>query len=95
MSLSIYTPDGVVTMNQVTNSLLNKETRRKSMGSSHSKALVTKRNKKSKNRKPQYRDKSKGRSKSIKKIICYHCDKLEHIIKKCWNLRKKDNDEKK
>ena len=33
-------PDGVVTMSQVTSSLLNEETRRKSSGSSHSEALV-------------------------------------------------------
>ena len=32
--------DGVVTMSQVTISLLNEETRRKSLGSSHSEALV-------------------------------------------------------
>ena len=42
VTVSNSTPDGVVTMDQVTSSLLNEETRRKSAGSSHSEAFVVK-----------------------------------------------------
>ena len=40
VTVSNSSPDGVVTMSQVTSNLLNEETRRKSSGSSHSEALV-------------------------------------------------------
>jgi len=72
-------------MSEVTGSLLNEETRRKSLGSSsHSEALVTKRRGRSKSRRPSKYDGSKGRSKSEnrilrKKIECYYCHKKEHI----------------
>ena len=69
VTFSNSAPDGVVTMSQVTSSLLNEETRRKSSGSSHSEALVMENQGRgrSKSRAPHNRDKSRGRSSSISK----------------------------
>lgn len=94
ISLSNCAPNGVVTMSQATNSLLNEKTRRKSMGSSFSEALVIERQRRNKSRKPEYLDKSKGRSKLRKRITCYHYGKPRHIKRNYWNL-KSENDEKK
>ena len=55
VTVSNSAPDGVVTMGQVTSSLLNEETRRKSAGSSHSEAFVV-----------RGRSKTRGRSKDRK-----------------------------
>lgn len=84
VSLSNSVSDGVVTMNQVTWSLLNEKTRRKSLGS----ALVTENRGRNKSRKPHKREKSRGRSKSIKEINCYNCSKPGHFKKVCQKLKK-------
>lgn len=92
VSLSNSAPDGVVSMNQVTSSLLNEEIRRKSSGSSHSHALVTENRGRSKSRQPQNRDKSRGKSKAKKDISCYHCGKSGHIKRECRKLKREQKE---
>ena len=60
MTVSNSTPDGVVSMAQVTGSLLNEETRRK--GSSHSEALVVKPRGRGRSRIRHDRDPSRNKS---------------------------------
>ncbi|KAF7138424.1 hypothetical protein RHSIM_Rhsim07G0110100 [Rhododendron simsii] len=64
VTVSNLAPDGVVSMSQVTSSLLNEETRRKSTGSSHSEALVGNPRGRSRGRSstPHNRDQSRGSS---------------------------------
>lgn len=43
------------------------------------------------------RDKSRGRSKLRRDLRCYYCDKLDHMKKNCWKLKKdkrKDNNDR-
>ena len=100
LSLNNSASNGVVTMNQVTGSLLNKETMRKSLGSSsHSEALVTERRGRSKSRRPSKYDGSKGRSKSEnrisrKKVECYYCYKKGHIKRESQKFKKEQEKEK-
>ena len=72
--------------------MFNEEIIRKELGiSSNTKALVTKRQRRSKNRKPSSdynRDKSRGKSKSRKDIKCFYCGKPCHIKRKCKKFRK-------
>ncbi|KAA8537952.1 hypothetical protein F0562_027468 [Nyssa sinensis] len=71
------TPDGKLSMGQVSCSLFNEETRRKLAGTDNAQALVSENGERSKNRGYKGRGKSKGRSqsrgKSTKKGKCYHC----------------------
>ncbi|CAL5407734.1 unnamed protein product [Camellia sinensis] len=89
-------PDGVVTMGQVTSSLLNEETRRKSASSSHSEAFVvrgqskTRRRSKTPHNRDQSRDKSKGSSFSKKDIECYCCHEKGHMKRECRKLKNKE-----
>lgn len=87
-------PDGVVTMILVTNSLLNEETRRKSLGFSQTEALITEHRGRSKSRKPHSHDKLRGRSKSSKRVTCYHCSKIGHVRSECWKYKKEKKMEK-
>ena len=68
VSLSNSAPNGVITVNMVKDNMFNEEARRKKLGiSSNIEALVTKRRRRSKNRKlysDYNRDKPKGKSKS-------------------------------
>ena len=68
VSLSNSTPNGVITVNMVKDSMFNEETKRKELGiSSNIEALVTERQERSKSRKPSSdynRDKSREKSKS-------------------------------
>ena len=68
VSLSNSTPNGVIIVNMVKDSMFNEEARRKELGiSSNTKALVTKRWGRSKIKKPSSddnRDKSRRKSKS-------------------------------
>ena len=99
VTVSNSAPDGVVTMSQVTRSLLNEETRRKSSGSSHSEALVMENRGRgrSKSRAPYNRDKSRGRSSSISKkdVECYYCHKKGHMKRKCRKLKFKEQKKEK
>ena len=96
ISLSNAAPDGKLTIDMVTSSLLNEEVRRKSLPTSGSHALVSEEARgRSRNRDTDRRDKSRGRSKSRKHLKCYYCDKTSHMKKDCWKLKKdlknKDN----
>ena len=99
VTVSNSTPNRIVTMGQVTSSLLNEETRRKLAGSSHSETLVMKEERgRSKSRTPHgrhpSRDKSREKSMSRKDIVCHYCHKKGHI-KRCRKLKfKEENREK-
>ncbi|RVW14266.1 Retrovirus-related Pol polyprotein from transposon TNT 1-94 [Vitis vinifera] len=99
VTVSNSTPDGVVTMSQVTSSLLNEETRRKSSGSSHSEALVIENRGRgrSKSKASHNRDKSRGRSSSISKkdVECYYCHKKGHMKRECRKLKFKEQNKEK
>ena len=86
-------------MSQVTSSLLNEETRRKSSCSSHSKSLVMENRGrgKSKSRAPHNRDKSRGRSSLIseKDVECYYCHKKGHMKRECKKLKFKEQNKEK
>ena len=100
VSLSNSAPNGVGTMSQLTGSLLNKETRRKLLGSSsHSEALVTERRGRSKSQKPSKYDRSRGRSKSENQILrkeieCYNYHKKGYIKRECRKFKKEQEKEK-
>ena len=85
VTISNSAPDGVVTMGQVTSSLLNEETRRKSAGPSHSEAFVLRGRSKTRGRsntphgRDQSRDKSKDGSFSKKDIECYYFHEKWHM----------------
>ena len=91
--------DGVVTMSQVTSSLLNEETRRKSSGTSHSEALVMENRgrSRSKSRAPHNRDKSRGHSSLISKkdVECCYCHKKGHMKRECRKLKFKEQNKEK
>ena len=99
VTVSNFAPDGVVTMSQVTNSLLNEETRRKSSGSSHSEALLMENRGigRSKSRVSHNHDKSRGRSSSISKkdVECYYCHKKGHMKRECRKLKFKEQNKEK
>ena len=99
VTVSNSAPDGVVTMSQVTNNLLNEETRRKSSGSSHSEALLMENRGRGRNksRAPHNRDKSRGRSSSISKkdVECYYCHKKGHMKRECRKLKFKEQNKEK
>ena len=81
-----------LTMDMVTNSLLNEEVRRQShVATSGSQALVSEERTtrgRSKTNESFKKNKSRGRSKSKKGLKCYYCNKLGHIKKDCWKLKK-------
>ena len=92
VSLSNSTPNGVIIVNMVKDSMFNEEARRKELGiSSNTEALVTERQKRSKSRNPSndYNyDKSRGKSKSRKDLKCFYCGKLGHIKRDCIKFRR-------
>ena len=105
VTVSNSASDGVVTMSQVTSSLLNEETRRKSASYSHSEALVVKDRGRSKSRSYHNRSKSRNnRDKSResqgtpdwkKNIECHYCHKKGHMKRDCRKLKfKEENREK-
>ncbi|GJW64130.1 putative RNA-directed DNA polymerase [Tanacetum coccineum] len=85
-SLSNSAPDGVITMELAKGSILNKEMRRKSQGSSsHSDVLITERQGRSKSRGPSNRGNHRSSSSKGKfaDVECYHCHKKGHTMKFC------------
>ena len=99
VTVSNSAPEGVVSMSQVTSSLLNEETRRKSVGSSHSEALVVNKQGRGRSVTPHSRDhsrghsrgKSRGRSPNPKKDIeCYYCHEKGHMKRECRKLKNKE-----
>ncbi len=93
VSISNSTQDGVLTLDQVKEALMNEEVRRKEQSiESESQALVTKksdRRGRSKSRGPRDRnDKSRGRSKSKKDVMCYHSQGNGHFKRECRVLKR-------
>ena len=102
VSLSNYTPNGKLTFDMVKDSLLNEEIRRKGsnkvISSSQNEALfmksigrnIYKNSQKFNNCSQRFNDCSKSRGKSRPKtnITCFHCNKLGHVIKDCWFLKR-------
>jgi hypothetical protein len=95
VSLSNSTPDGKMTMEQVTNSMFNEETRRQAAEADSAQALVTENRGRSKNKGFKSCDKSKGRSKSrgrsIERRKCYHCGKESHMKRNCYAWKREKN----
>ena len=87
VSLSNSAPNGVIIVNRVKDNIFNEETRRKELAISYNtKALVTEKQGRSKNRKPSSNynhEKSRGKSKSRKEIKCFYCGKPRHIKRDC------------
>ena len=85
--VSNSTPNGILTMESVKDSLLNEEARRKEKGESSSRVLVhekqERQEKPERHRRSQSRNSHgfRGRSKSRKYIKCYHCNKVGHMKK--------------
>ena len=92
VSFSNSTSNGVITVNMIKDNMFNEETKRKELGiSSNTEALVIKRRKRSKSRKPSNdykRDKSRRKSKSRKGINCFYYDKTGHIKRECRKFRR-------
>ena len=99
VSLSNSAPDGKMTMDMVTASLLNEESRRKESGfSSQVEANVIPESSRgrSKSRNPQNRDKSKGRSNSRRReFTCHYCQKPGHIERFCRKKKREMSRERK
>ena len=83
VSLSNSTPNGVLQLAMVKNSLLNEETRKKDMGKDIELAFVTENKGRSKGRSSKGRGKSRSRSESKGKFKCFYCDKAGHIKRNC------------
>ena len=88
VSLSNSAPDGIVTMSQVTSSLLNEELRRKSSATSQndSQALISENRGRSKSRSSSRMGRSKSRSR--KDIVCYNCGEKGHYKNQCKQPKK-------
>ncbi|KAF7127092.1 hypothetical protein RHSIM_Rhsim11G0033800 [Rhododendron simsii] len=86
--------DGVVSMSQVTSSLLNEEKRRKSTGSIRRHLLLNQEGYRSRSTTSHNRDQSReslrGRSPSKKDIECYYCKKKGHMKRECLKLKFKE-----
>ncbi|RDX88082.1 hypothetical protein CR513_30369, partial [Mucuna pruriens] len=93
VSVTNSAPNGVVSLQMVKDSVLNKEIRRKAQGSSsQSEVLVIEnRGRSQKNEREKSRSKSKSR---YKNVACHYCPKTEHIHKHYF-LWKKENKDKK
>ena len=83
VSPSNSTPNGMLQLAIVKDSLLNEETRKKDMGKNIAHALVTENRRRSKSRSSKGRGKSRSRSESKGKFKCFYCDKEGHIKRNC------------
>ncbi len=91
VTLSNSAPDGKLTTDTVTDSVLNEEARRKERGSSsYSEANVFESRGRTDNRGSDQRgqDKPRGRSKSRSRISCYYCGKPGHKKDVCRILKR-------
>lgn len=94
VTLSNFAPHGKLSIDHVTDSLLNEESKRKERGlSSHSEANVVENRGRSKHRGKGGNGKSRGRSKSHPKgLSCYYCGKLGHKKSECRFLKRDQKD---
>ena len=85
VSLSNSAPNGVVSMEQVTMSILNEELRRRNAGtrSGESQALVLENRGRGKSRDKGHADKGWSMSRSRKDIVCYNCGEEGHFKSQC------------
>jgi len=84
VTLSNSAPDGKLSMDSVTDCLLNEELRRRERGLNNQfEANVVDNRGRSKNREKGGREKSRGRSKTRTKLICYYCGKPGHRKFEC------------
>ncbi|RDX97591.1 hypothetical protein CR513_19621, partial [Mucuna pruriens] len=83
------TPDGKLSLDTITDSLLNEESRRKERGmSSHSEANVVENRGRSEHRSKGSRGKSQGRSKSCPRgLTCFYYGKIGHKKQECRFLK--------
>ena len=101
VTVSNPAPNEKLTIDLVKESLLNEDARRKEMGESSSRVLMTEKKRKEKGRSQSKnprgnfkRDSSSGRSKSRprRNITCFHCNKPGHIKREC-RIWKREHDE--
>ncbi|KAM1465599.1 hypothetical protein FF1_044120 [Malus domestica] len=100
VSISNSASNGILTLDNVKNSMLNEETRRKTSGIDSSQVFVTESCGRSKSRGPKGHGRSPSLSKSRFKGTCHHCGKEGNMKKSCrvWkreqmegNNQKKDD----
>ena len=93
VSPSNSTPNGMLQLAIVKDSLLNEETRKNDMGKDIAHALVTENRRRSKSRSSKGQGKSRSRSESKGKFKCFYCDKEGHIKRNCkaWKNKQKDD----
>ena len=83
VTLSNSSPDGVLQLAMVKDSLFNEETRRKDMCKDNAQTLVIENRGRSKTRNSKGRGKSRSQSESEEKFKCFYCDKECHIKRNC------------
>ncbi|WVZ20353.1 hypothetical protein V8G54_007675 [Vigna mungo] len=90
VTLSNSAPDGKLSLDNITDSLLNEESRRKERGSSScSKANVVENRGRSEHKSKGKREKSRGRFKSRSKgLTCFYCGKDGHKKPECRFLKR-------
>ncbi|WVZ01079.1 hypothetical protein V8G54_027148 [Vigna mungo] len=90
VTLSNSAPDGKLSLDNITDSLLNEESRRKERGSSsYSEANVVENRGRSEHRSKGKREKSRGRFKSRSKgLTCFYCGKDGHKKLECRFLKR-------
>ncbi|KAJ8492114.1 hypothetical protein OPV22_013835 [Ensete ventricosum] len=89
VSLSNSAPDGIVTMSQVTSSLLNEELRRKNSATQiNSQALVLENRGRSKSKDRSGSHVGRSKSRSRKNIVCYNCGEKRHYKNQCKQPKK-------
>ncbi|CAL9121196.1 unnamed protein product, partial [Musa textilis] len=90
VSLSNSAPDGIVTMSQVTSSLLNEELRRKTSAVSQidSQALISENRGRSRSKDRSSSRIGRSKSRSRKDIVCYNCGEKGHYKNQCKQPKK-------
>ena len=100
VSVSNFAPNGVLSLVNVKNNMLNEEIRRKTSGTDSSQVFITEKHGRSKSRGPKGHGRSPSQSKSTFRGACHHCGKEGHMKKNCrvWkreqiegNNQKKDD----